>query len=160
MFREMRRKNQQLPNEECITILKQCTSGTLALHGDNAYPYTIPMSYVYHDGKIYFHSALTGHKIDAVNRNNKASFCVIFKDDIVPEKFTTGFQSVIVFGKIRIIDNSNEKRKAIELLAEKYSPGIDSENEINSAFDRMHMLELDIEHMSGKEGIELTKMRN
>ena len=90
----MRRKRQQLAEEE-IAILEKATTGTLALLGDNDYPYAVPISYVYHDGKLYFHSALTGHKVDAIRKCDKASFCVIEKDDVQPEKYTTFFRSVI-----------------------------------------------------------------
>lgn len=161
MFREMRRIKQKLSDAECEEILAGCTSGTLALAGDDGYPYAVPISYVYNDGKIYFHSAVSGHKIDAIQRCNKASFCVIADDNILPEKFTTVFVSVIVFGRIRIIDDDAEKRRAITILADKYSPGLEAmrDKEIEDGFNHMHILELSIEHMSGKEGIERTRMR-
>ena len=76
-FREMRRKRQQLSEEESISILRKSTAGTLALLGDNDYPYAVPISYVYADGRLYFHSALNGHKVDAIRKYDKASFCVI-----------------------------------------------------------------------------------
>jgi len=72
-FREMRRKRQQLSNEDSVGILQRATSGTLALLGDNGYPYAVPISYVYSDGKLYFHSALSGHKVDAIRNYKKAS---------------------------------------------------------------------------------------
>ena len=103
-FREMRRKRQQLTKERCIEILKNATSGTLALLGDNGYPYAVPISFVYSNGKLFFHSALSGHKIDAIRNHDKASFCVTERDDVQPEKFTTFFRSVIAFGKIHIIE--------------------------------------------------------
>ncbi len=161
MFREMRRKNQLLTDEECIEILNSSTSGTLALLGDNDYPYSVPISYVYNDGKLYFHSALTGHKIDAINLHSKASFCVIAQDKVVPEKYTTYFRSVIAFGKICVIDNDAEKLRAIEILAEKYSPQLAEgrKKEIEDNFSRMCMIELDIEHMTGKEAKELACMK-
>lgn len=161
MFREMRRIKQLLSNEETEEILCACKSGTLALSGDDGYPYAVPMSYFYENGKIYFHSALSGHKIDALKKCGKASFCVIAEDNILPEKFTTVYVSVIAFGQIRIITDNNEKRKAITLLSDKYSPNLETEREkeINGSFERMHMLELTIEHMTGKEGIERTRMR-
>ena len=161
MFREMRRKNQLLTDEECIEILNSSTSGTLALLGDNDYPYSVPISYVYNDGKLYFHSALTGHKIDAINMHSKASFCVIAQDKVVPEKYTTYFRSVIAFGKICVIDNDAEKLRAIEILAEKYSPQLveGRKKEIEDNFSRMCMIELDIEHMTGKEAKELACMK-
>lgn len=161
MFREMRRIKQLLNNEEAEEILRTCTSGTLALSGDDGYPYAIPMSYVYSNGKIYFHSAVSGHKIDAIQRCEKASFCVVSEDNILPEKFTTVYVSVIAFGKIRVITDNIEKRNAITLLSDKYSPNLEAEREkeINQSFDRMHMLELTIEHLTGKEGIERTQIR-
>ena len=85
MFREMRRKKQLLSEEACIAVLDRGTSGVLAVSGDDGYPYTVPLSYVYCDGKIYFHSAKSGHKIDAIKNSSKVSFCVIDQDKIVPE---------------------------------------------------------------------------
>ena len=76
IFREMRQKKQELSRQEIADILHKGTSGVLALLGDNDYPYAVPISYVYDDGKIYFHSAKSGHKIDAIQRTEKASFCV------------------------------------------------------------------------------------
>ena len=115
-FRQMRRKRQQLAVEESIAILEKATAGTLALLGDNDYPYAVPISYVYHDGKLYFHSALTGHKVDAIRKCDKASFCVIEKDDVQPEKYTTFFRSVIAFGRIHIIEDEQENPQIVEVI--------------------------------------------
>ena len=84
MFREMRRNKQILSNEESINILKNGKSGVLALLGDEDYPYAVPISYVYDNSKIYFHSAKTGHKTDAIKKYSKASFCVIDQDNVIP----------------------------------------------------------------------------
>ena len=161
MFREMRRKKQSLSGEKISEILNNGTSGVLALSGDNDYPYAVPLSYVYDGSSIYFHAAKTGHKIDAVKRNNKASFCIIGQDDVVPEKYTTNYKSIIAFGKIRILDDEGEKRSAIEKLAVKYSPGdkTDREAEIKKECDNLCMLELQIDYITGKESIELTKIK-
>jgi nitroimidazol reductase NimA-like FMN-containing flavoprotein (pyridoxamine 5'-phosphate oxidase superfamily) len=161
MFREMRRKRQLLTEEESVLILQRMTSGVLALAGDDGYPYAVPISYVYHEKKIFFHSAMTGHKIDAIARCDKVSFCVIAQDDIVPDEYTTYFKSVIAFGRIRIVGDEEEKRDAIELLAAKYSPE-DAEgraHEIEKGFNHMHIIELSIEHLTGKEAIELVRAR-
>ena len=83
MFREMRRKRQQLSPAECEEILRRGTSGVLAAEGDGGYPYAVPLSYIYEDGRLYFHCAKAGHKLDAVRRNKKVSFCVIDRDTIV-----------------------------------------------------------------------------
>ena len=162
MFREMRRKQQQLTFEKCKTILENSSSGVLALEGDNGYPYTVPLSYVYNGSKIFFHCAKNGHKIDSIKRNCKASFCVVERDEIVPEEYTTYFRSVIVFGKVRILENDDEKLKAINALALKYNPN-DSEQSrnmtINREYNRLCIIELSIEHMTGKEAIELVNKK-
>lgn len=158
MFREMRRKKQKLSKEECDRILYNGTSGVLALHGDNGYPYAVPVSYVYDGEKLLFHSAKNGHKIDAIIKNAAASFCVIDQDQIVPEEYTTYFRSIIAFGRIRILEDDTEKRSAIEKLAVKYAPDDTAENR-NNAIDRewklLCMMEMEIEHLTGKQAIEM-----
>ena len=157
MFREMRRSKQLLSKETAIEILNRNTSGTLALLGDDGYPYAVPISYVYADEKLYMHSAKTGHKIDAIKRHEKASFCVIDRDQIVPEKYTTYFRSVIAFGKIRLVEDKDEMRRIAAMLAMKYSPQFEAgiQQEIDSSIDRMAIIEMAIDHMTGKEAIEL-----
>ena len=157
---EREEDSQELSREECEAILKEGTSGVLALLGDGDYPYAVPLSYVYEDGKIYFHCAKAGHKLDAIRRQEKASFCVIGQDQILPEKFTTCFSSVIVFGKVRILEEEGEIRSAAAKLAEKYSPQESEEavqKEIEKEYPALCMLELVTEHMSGKQGIELVR---
>ena len=156
----MRRKKQALSNEDCAAILNRGTSVVLALAGDNGYPYAVPISYVYDEGKIYFHCAKNGHKLDAINRKAKASFCVIDQDQIVPEEYTSYFRSVIVFGTMRILTDDSEKLNAIDKLALKYAPN-DTEENRKKAIERewkpLCILEMSIDHMSGKEAIELVK---
>lgn len=160
MFREMRRKRQALSMEEIADVLNKGTSGVLALSGDEGYPYAVPISYVYDGEKLYFHCAKSGHKLDAIQRNEKASFCVIDQDHIVPEEYTTYFRSVIAFGKMRVLEDDGEKRAAIEKLAVKYAPHDTSEGR-NNAIDRewkpLCMLEMSIDHITGKEAIELVR---
>lgn len=160
MFREMRRKRQLLPAEESIGILERMTNGTLALHGDDGYPYAVPVSYVYADGKIYFHTSVKGHKVDAILRNAKVSFCVVEQDDVRPSEFTTYFRSVIAFGKARILEGEDEKLSALRLLADKYSQGEEGmEAEIAKSFSHLLMVEIAVEHLTGKESIELVRGR-
>ena len=157
VFPEMRRKKQQLTQEESIEILLKGSCGVLALLGNEDYPYAVPLSYVYEDHKIYFHGAKEGHKLDAIKKHNKASFCVIRQDQVLPEKFTTLYKSVIAFGRMRGVEDEEEKRASIVLLGRKYSPGLDEamKKEIEGSYDRFHMFALDIEHMTGKQCIEL-----
>lgn len=158
-FREMRRKRQQLSEEESIAILQKATAGTLALLGDNDYPYAVPISYVYADGRLYFHSALSGHKVDAIRKCDKASFCVIEQDEVHQEKYTTFFRSVIAFGRIHIIEDETEKLKTAQMLGNRYNPNQEEalQKELENGLSRMLMIRFDIEHLTGKEAIELVR---
>ncbi len=160
-FRPMRRNRQQLSREECECILNRCTSGVLALAGDSGYPYAVPLSYVYADGAIIFHSAVEGHKVDAIKRDNRCSFCVIEQDEIKPAEFTTYFRSVIAFGRIQILENYDEKVQALRLLGRRYSPGDEPglQREIDKSLDHVLLLRLNIDHLSGKQAIELLQAR-
>ena len=162
MFREMRRKKQLLPDAVSREILERNTSGVLSLMGDDGYPYGVPLSYVLVGDKIFFHCAKEGHKIDAIRREEKASFCVIDQDKIVSEEYTTYFRSVIAFGRVHILESDEEKRTALRILTDKYSgdqgeAGI--EREMDKHFANVCMLQFDMEHVTGKESIELVKMR-
>ena len=162
MFREMRRRRQQLSPEECKRILAEGTSGVLAVRGDEGYPYAVPLSYVYEEGRLFFHGAAAGHRRDAVLRDPKASFCVIGGDRVVPEEYTTYFRSVIAFGRVRVVEDEAQKRAAIDLLARKYAPDDSAENReraIERDWKPLCMLEMEIDHLSGKEAIELTRRR-
>ncbi|MDO4352447.1 MAG: pyridoxamine 5'-phosphate oxidase family protein [Clostridia bacterium] len=162
MFRKMRRFKQELSREESIGILESNTSGVLGLMGDDEYPYTVPLSYVYDDDKIYFHSGREGHKVSAIKACDKASFCVIDKDEVVPPEYTTYFRSVIAFGRVRFSDDENETMYAIDLLARKYAPEDTAENRkaaIDREYDQLAVAVMEIEHMTGKEAIELVKKR-
>ena len=158
-FRPMRRMRQQLSKEVCDKILRNATSGTLALLGDGNYPYAVPLSFVYCGNCIYFHSAKSGHKIDAIRREDKASFCVISKDEIHGEEYTTYFSSVIAFGRISIVTSPVEKLEGVKLLGRKYNPNDEEglSREIEKSLAHMELLRFDIEHLTGKQAIELVR---
>ena len=159
MFREMRRKRQELSHEECIAVLDRGTSGVLALEGDDGYPYAVPISYLYENGKIYFHCAKSGHKLDAIRREPKVSFCVVGKNQLVPEEFTTYFTSVIAFGRATVLTDDREREAALRLQSEKYVKASKErvDAEIAKSFPAVCLVELAIEHLSGKQAIELVQ---
>ena len=161
MFREMRRRGQQLTHEECIQVLNRGTSGVLAVLGDDGYPYAVPLSYAYEDGVLWFHGALTGHKIDAIEGCPKVSFCVIDKDDVVPEQLTTVYRSVIVFGKAYVLDDERKIAQGTRIIGRKYLPGMADrvEGEIAQSMPRLTVIRMDVEHMTGKEGAALTAQK-
>ncbi len=153
----MRRSKQALGQAEIERILQCNTSGVLSLVDSNGYPYGVPLSYVYANGKIYFHSAKSGHKIDAVNHCNKATFCLVDKDDVKPEKYTTFYRSVIAFGKVEIVNDDEEALRAMQALGNKYYPHHDTElqQEIDKNANRFVIIKFEIEHITGKQAIEL-----
>lgn len=158
---KMRRFKQLLSVEESIEIICTTTSGVLSLCGADNIPYGVPLSHVYEDGKLYFHSALKGHKIDLIKQNSSASFTIIDKDEIHPETYTTYFRSVIVFGKVKVIEDNNQKEKILKALGRRCNPhDVESLNkEIKNGFNRCLALEMIIERMTGKQAIELLAQR-
>lgn len=163
----MRRKRQELAPERCFEILEKGTAGVLSVMGDGGYPYGVPLSYAYKDGKIYFHSAVEGHKIDALRKEEKCSFTVIDQDDIHPDEYTTYFRSVIAFGRMRIFDSMDDIITGLRILGEKYNPGDHAglQHEIGKSVamsggmshTRVAVLCMEIEHLTGKEAIELVR---
>ena len=152
-FRTMRRKRQELTETECTEILEKATSGVLSLLGDDGYPYGVPITPVLVGRKLYFHSAIKGHKVDAICNSDKASFTVIDRNDVKP--------SVICFGKVRLIEDETEKMEALCKLGRRYNPDDEEglRHEIKKDFSHLVMIEFTIEHISGKEAIELVRMK-
>lgn len=158
---KMRRFKQQLPHDEAAAILFKATNGVLSLVDADGAPYGVPISFVYDGGgHIYFHSALSGHKIDCINADSRCSFCVVDQDHVVPEEFTTYFRSVIATGRIHILTDAEEIEKGLVSLSDKYCPGIDPTHEIARFIKVVKVLRMDIDNITGKEAKELLQARN
>ncbi len=158
MFRAMKRGRQSLPGHEIIAVMERCTSGVMACLGDEGYPYAVPLSYVYFNGKIYFHSAQTGHKIEAIMKHPRVSFSVIDEDKIISAEYTSYFRSVIAFGRARIVKD-DERLEAFQALVEKYS-GDQSEEDKQKTITgctRAYLIAIDVEHITGKQAAEYAK---
>lgn len=154
----MRRRRQELPQEECAEILRRATSGVLSLTGDGGWPYGVPMSHIWMDGALWFHCALAGHKLDAIGEGAKCCFTVIDKDDIVEEKFTSAYRSVIAFGHIAPVADEAERRRIGIAIGRTLCPSMDMEavgKELDMALHRCAILRMTIDHLSGKIGKEL-----
>lgn len=160
MFREMRRKKQLLSPEDILAVMDRCTNGVLACLGDEDYPYAVPLSYVYFNDKIYFHSAKAGHKIEAITKYPKVSFTVIDKDTVVGNEYTTYFRSVIAFGKARIVEE-HEMLEAFKALVKKYSGDQpeDAQHKEIAGCSQAYIVAIDVEHITGKEAIELIRAK-
>ncbi|WML33199.1 pyridoxamine 5'-phosphate oxidase family protein [Clostridium sp. OS1-26] len=121
MIREMRRKDRKLKNDEAIEILNSNTYGVLSTVGESGYPYGVPISYIYINGSIYFHCAVEGHKLDNIKNNDKVSFCIVGQTQILPDKFSTKYESAIVFGRAAEVSDDEKNIAFLEIL-NKYSP--------------------------------------
>lgn len=161
MFREMRRKNCVISEATAKKILREGEFGVLALSGDDDYPYAVPINYAVEGNKIYFHSAKVGHKLDAMRRNDKVSFCVVDRHEVIAEEFTTYFTSAIAFGRIRILEDNDDpdKLRGLELLADKYSLTASPERRAKELgrLSALVVLVMTIEHLTGKAARELVK---
>ena len=153
MFRKMRRYGQQISDEECAQILKEQPRGVLSVLGDDGYPYGIPMDHWYSetDNKLYFHCAKVGHKLDAIAACDKVSYCVMDEGFREEGEWALNIRSVVVFGRMRIVEDEEKKREICTNLVRKFTDDEEYlQRELTNAFPRVNCLELTIEHMTGK----------
>lgn len=167
----MHREKQRLALDETRALLaaRRATSGVLALNDpDLGAPYTVPLSYVYLPGEgcelgsVYFHGAVKGHKVNLVAADGRASFCVVVDDDVVQETFSTNYRSVMATGRLEVVRDDVERRRALMELGNRYSPDLPAgatEAEIDGSFSHTCVLVLRVEQMSGKESKALAAAR-
>ena len=150
MVHEMRRSDRQLNLTETKRLLANGEYGVLSTVGDDNIPYGVPLSYAYDEDRIYFHCAKdVGHKYENICHNSKVCFTVVGKTQILPEQFSTNYESAIVFGTVK---PATDKRKGLLLLVEKYSPAFKEKGHsyIEQDIDTVGVYEINIEHMTGK----------
>ena len=153
MFREIARRNQSLGMPQIVDILNREKRGVLSVHGENGYPYGLPINFWYNqeNGCLYFHSGKKGHKIDAISSNDKVSFCVYdegFKND---GEWALNISSVIVFGKMRVVEDSEKAMEIYRKLSLKFTSDIDYiDSEIKKLAKATLCYELKPEHITGK----------
>ncbi len=152
MFRGMRRFKQELTQEECINVLINEPRGILSVLGDDGYPYGVVMNHWYHeeDGKLYFHGAKEGHKIDAIKSCDKVSYCVHDEGFRKEGEWALNIKSVIVFGRIRIVEDEEKMREICSNLYRKFDDDEDALKRELTHLSRVMCLELTPEHMTGK----------
>ena len=158
MNREMYKKERQMSSEATAAIFSKGNHGTLAVNGDDGYPYAVPVNYVYDGGKIYIHSAKYGYKIDAVKRDDRVCFSAILNSKVQQDKFTAAFQSVIAFGKISFVEDEAEKKRILEQFIYKMSPEFveGGMKFVNAAIGKTALLCIDVEEIKGKENMAAT----
>ena len=157
MFREMRRFKQQLSHEECLEILRSQVRGVLSVLGDEGYPYGVPLDFWYceEDGNLYFHCAKEGHKTDALQACDKASFCVMDEGTAKEGDWALQFRSVIIFGRVSTVEDQDRRLFICRRLSERFTDDQEYiEKEIAGSGPRVQCLCLKIEHMTGKRVTE------
>lgn len=153
MFRELTRKNKQISSDDCIEILKTETRGVLSVIGDGGYPYGMPMNHFYNeaDGKIYFHCGKAGHRLDALKRDGRVSFCVYDRGHKNLDEWAFKVKSVIIFGKIQIVDDMDRIIEISTRLSHKFTQDDEYiKNEIEKYAAGTLLLVLTPEHICGK----------
>ena len=153
MFRKMRRFKQQISGEECIDLLKNEKRGVLSVIGENGYPYGIPLNHYYDDtdGKLYFHGAKEGHKLDSVIACDKVCYTVFDKGYRKEGEWALNVKSVVVFGKMSLVTDEEKAKEICTALCRKFTEDEDYlEYELRHALPRVQCLELTPEHITGK----------
>lgn len=154
MFREIRKKKNEIGIDDIKELLDNSRRGVLAVNGDDGYPYAIPINYVYDElnQKIYFHGSRIGHKIDALNKSDKICFTVYGNENYKDELWAPFIQSVVIFGRCHLVEKGERSIMLLKKLAMKYYPNEQMVNEeIVRGLNAVQVFEIEIEHMSGKE---------
>ena len=151
MFRDMRRSKQQLSQRECEEILRAAPRGILSVMGEDGYPYGVPMDFLWQDGKVYFHSAEVGHKVDALAACDRVCFTVLDEGRQEEGDWWYHFRSVIIFGRAHVVEDEGLRHSALVSFGRKYFPDEETvQSEIARDSGRALVLELEVDHMTGK----------
>ena len=153
MFRDIVRFKQAIGREECISILKAEKRGVLSVNGDDGYPYCLPINHFYNDedGHIYFHSGPTGHKLDAIRKDDRVCFCCYDQGFVKPGDWALNIKSVVVFGRARIVEDHDRAIDISRRLSYKFTNDEKYiEYEVVKSGARVLVFELIPEHMTGK----------
>ena len=150
-MKNIRRKDREITKQEATKLLESAEYGVLSTVGEDKQPYGVPLSYVYKNDSIYFHCALSGHKLDNIKTNAKVSFCVVGNTRVLPEKFATEYESAVVFGVATEVVYA-ERHDALLWLLEKYSPSFIEEGKqyINQKDKTTKVIKIKISDISGK----------
>ncbi len=150
----MRRKDKALNDNDIKQLLINGEYGVLSTVDSDAQPYGVPLNYVYINNNLYFHCALEGHKLDNITANDKVSFCIVGRTEVLPAEFSTGFESVIAFGSAAVI-SGDERYQALVALLEKYCGGFVEEGRayIDKLDHQTSVVKINIDSVTGKAKI-------
>lgn len=152
MFRSMRRKDREVTHDKAMDILERAEYGVLSINGGAGdYPYGVVLSHVIIDGKIYFHCANKGQKLDMIENNNLVSYSAVARSEVLPSEFATDYESAVVFGKASLVDGEEKTRALVGLINKYSSDFLEKGMEyINKDKDRTVVIKIDIDHITGK----------
>jgi len=150
-MRKIRRKDKEIGKDEAINLLAKCEYGVLSTIGNDGQPYGVPLNYAYKDNCIYFHCALTGHKIENIDNNPNVSFCAVGDTKVLPSEFSTNYVSAVAFGVASEVQGT-ERYHALVWLLDKYSPEFIEEGKkyIEKHDKATKVIKIEIQHISGK----------
>lgn len=158
MKREMYKKDRQMSAEAVEKAFAAGNHGTLAVNGDDGYPYAVPVNYVYDNGKIYIHSAKYGYKIEALKNSDKVCFSAILNSRVQQDMFTAAYQSVVAFGRASFVEDDAERRRILEQFIYKLSPDFveGGMKFVDAAIGKTALICIDVEEIKGKENMAKT----
>ena len=149
----MRRSDKKMEAKEAFQVLEEGMYGTLSTIGADGYPYGVPLNYAVVDDCIYFHTATQGKKLDHIQYDDRVSFSVVTEVEVVPELFSTHYACVICFGRAAVVEDPDEKQRALEALVHKYMPHLlkEGKEKIDKEFNMTGVVKVKIEHITGKK---------
>lgn len=152
MNRKMRVAKRAIEQDEIMEVLNTAEYGILSTISEDNTPYGTPLNFAYDNGVIYFHCATEGHKLENICYNSNGCFTIVDSVELLASKFSTKYRSVVVFGKMQIVSDAEEKKQGLVKIVEKLSPDYVEKGikYINGAFDRVTVVRMDIDHMTGK----------
>ena len=150
-MKELRRKDRAISEEEAIALLNKAEYGVLSTVTENGEPYGVPLNFCFIDHCIYFHCAVEGQKIDNIDHNKSVSFCAVGNTEILPDKFATKYESVVVSGEVEEVFDMN-KQLALEGLLHKYSSEFvdNGIKYIEDLKDKTRVFKINIKKLTGK----------
>ena len=147
----MRRKDREITQLEAIEILQKGEYGVLSMCTPTNEGYGVPLNYAYYRNNLYFHGAREGSKLEYLRNNPNVSFCVVGKTTMLPSKFGTLYESVIVSGNTSEVEGP-EKLEALQQLIEKYSDEYVPEGKeyITKLYEMVSVIKISVEAVTGK----------
>jgi uncharacterized protein len=151
-FREIRRGDRALTEEQAREILARAKHGVLATVGADGWPYAVPVNHVLAGDVLYIHCAQEGHKLENLAHEERVSFCAVASARVLPEALSTLYESAIVFGRAAVVTDPAEKQLGLELLAVRFCGALTAEAQeaIATSGSRTTVVRIRIERISGK----------